>query len=207
MNRRDRPLRVPVAGLGGGDRPHIRALDCRPGHRRVDIRGGLALLLAVLAAACGPDHPSGQVQLASRDAVSVPEELHPEAGEAISRLRSPYCPGFMLEVCPSREAEALRDSIQMLAEEGFGADSLVEWMIASHGEEYRAFPKRSGAGLLAWAMPPAALLVGLGLVVVALRRMKGPAVAGGPSEGLTEDERHRLKAALAQLEDMEEAGS
>jgi len=130
-----------------------------------------------------------------------------EAGEAISRLRSPYCPGFMLEVCPSREAEALRDSIQMFAEEGLDADSLVEWMIASHGEEYRAFPKRSGAGLLAWVAPPVALLVGLGLVVVALRRLKGSAVAGGPAEGLTEEERDRLDAALAQLEEMEEAES
>lgn len=170
-------------------------------------RLGGSVLLAVLAAACGPDGPSGQGELASREAEAAPEELHPEAGEAISRLRSPYCPGFMLEVCPSSEAEALRDSIQMFAEEGLGADSLVEWMIASHGEEYRAFPQRSGAGLLAWAAPPVALLVGLGLVVIALRRLKGPAVAGGPAEGLTQEERDRLDAALAQLEEMEESES
>lgn len=183
MNRGDRPLRVHVAGLGG------------------------VVVLTALAAACGPNDPSAQPELASREAESAPEELHPEAGEAISRLRSPYCPGFMLEVCPSREAEALRDSIQMFAEEGLDADSLVEWMIASHGEEYRAFPKRSGAGLLAWVAPPVALLVGLGLVVVALRRLKGPAVAGGLAEGLTEEERDRLDAALAQLEEMEESES
>ena len=113
----------------------------------------------------------------------------------------------MLEVCPSRKAEALRDSIQMFAEEGVGADSLVEWMIASHGEEYRAFPKRTGAGLLAWAVPPVALLVGLGLVVVALRRLKGPGAAAEAVAGLTDEERDRLDAALEQLEEMEEAES
>lgn len=199
MNRGDRPLRVHFAGPGAGGRLHLGACGCRP--------GGFVLLTAALAAACGSGSPSGPAELASREAVSVPEELHPEAGEAISRLRSPYCPGFMLEVCPSHEAEALRDSIQMFAEKGLDADSLVEWMIASHGEEYRAFPKRSGAGLLAWVVPPAALLMGLGLVLVALRRLKGPGVPERGSGGLTEEERDRLDAALAQLEEMEEAGS
>ena len=172
-----------------------------------DRRWGFVLLFTALAAACGPASPPGQSGPASREAESVPEELHPSAGEAISRLRSPFCPGLMLEVCPSREADALRDSIQMGAEAGLGADSLVEWMIAAHGEEYRALPKRSGAGLLAWVAPPAALLVGLGLVVVALRRLMGPGTAAEGTEELTEEERDRLDAALAKLEEMEEAES
>lgn len=113
----------------------------------------------------------------------------------------------MLEVCPTREAQALRDSIQIGAESGLGADSLVEWMIASHGEEYRALPKRTGTGLLAWVAPPVALLAGLGLVLVALRRLKGPGTAAGAAAGLTDEERDRLDAALAQLEEMEDAES
>ena len=179
------------------------------GARRRDRRArggrhGSVLLCAALAAACGPGPPSGQAELSSRDAESVAEALHPEASEAISKLRSPYCPGFMLEVCPSREAEALRDSIQMGAVEGLSADSLVEWMIAGHGEEYRAFPKRSGAGLLAWAAPPAALLMGLALVVVVLRRLRGRETAVAVAGGITEEEQARLDEALAELEAMEE---
>lgn len=164
-----------------------------------------AVVVAVLAAACVPDLPPEQSELASRDAQSAPEELHPEANEAISKLRSPFCPGLMLEVCPSLEAEALRDSIQMGAQAGLQADSLVELMIAAHGEEYRAFPKRSGAGLLAWLAPPAALLMGLGLVVVALRRLRGREPAAAGAEGLTEKERERLAEAMAELEAMEDA--
>lgn len=162
------------------------------------------MLVTALVAACGPDLPPGQADLASRDARSIPEQLHPEADEAISKLRSPFCPGLMLEVCPSREAEALRDSIQMGAEAGLGADSLVEWMIAAHGEEYRAFPERSGTGLLAWAVPPAALLLGLAVVVIALRRLKSRQPAGAGAEELTQRERERLAEALAQLEAMED---
>ena len=133
-----------------------------------------------------------------------PQDLHPEAREAISKIRSPFCPGLMLEVCPTRQAQALRDSIQAGAETGLSADSLLEMVVAAHGEEYRAFPKSSGAGLLAWLMPPAALLVGLGLVVVALRRLMGPR-SRAADEGLTEQEMERLQAALTEFDEMEEA--
>lgn len=107
----------------------------------------------------------------------------------------------MLEVCPTPNAQALRDSIDGNARQGLTADSLVEKVVATYGEEYRAFPKRTGAGLLAWVMPPAGLLLGLGLVIVALRRLRGPAdPAQGGVEALTADERARLDAALADLE-------
>ena len=173
--------------------------------KEVDRGRWFAPLLALVAAACGSDLPPEAAELSSREAASVAEELHPEASEAISKLRSPFCPGFMLEVCPSRDADELRDSLQAGAVAGLSADSLVEWMVATYGEEYRAFPEPSGSGLLAWVVPPVALLLGLGLVVIALRRLKGPAAAG--TDAITEAERDRLDAALAELEEMEEAES
>ena len=139
---------------------------------------------------------------------TAPHQVHPEAREAIGKIRSPYCPGQMLEVCPSREAAVLRDSIDLMAQSGLPADSLVELVIAAHGEEYRALPKRTGAGLLAWVMPPLALLMGLAVVVLVLRRLRGdPAAAGADGSlagGISEEERERLDAALAELEAMEE---
>ena len=141
--------------------------------------------------------PSGQ------EAQTAPRQVHPEARDAIAMIRSPFCPGQMLEVCPSRDAAILRDSLDQMAGRGLPADSMVELVVAAYGEEYRALPKRSGTGLLAWVVPPAALVVGLGLVVFALRRLKGPAPTGD-GEGLTDEERERLAAALAELEEMEE---
>ena len=79
-----------------------------------------------------------------------PEEAQNTADAAIGRLRSPFCPGLMLEVCPSPPAEALRDSIRGMAAEGQGVEQIVEGVLARHGEEWRAVPKRSGVGLLAW---------------------------------------------------------
>jgi cytochrome c-type biogenesis protein CcmH len=128
------------------------------------------------------------------------------ARRAIGLVRSPYCPGLMLEVCPSGQAEALRDSIRMLAAEGKSADELVEWMVAGHGEEWRAVPKRRGAGLWAWLLPPLALLAGAGVVTARLRSMRSTSVGAAEPlfAELSPEERARLDSALQELEEMEE---
>lgn len=173
-----------------------------------------ALSLAALSLAAILLLPSGaspqETGAALQETGASPQETaahqyHPEAEEAISKIRSPFCPGQTLEICPSWQAEALRDSIDQMAWDGLAADSLIELVVASHGEEYRGFPQRSGTGLLAWLMPPVALLLGLGLVVVALRRLRGPAAPVAEQGGLSEHERERLDAALAELEAMEDA--
>ncbi len=174
-------------------------------------RGRLACVFAGLAS-CGLALPAGSAGWASAQGLPAPEvqardssvdagrrTLHPEAREAISRIRSPFCPGLMLEVCPSGPAQALRDSIDARAGVGLRADSLVEIVVASYGEEYRAVPKTSGAGLMAWVMPPLALAAGLGLVVVALRKLRRPPGAAS-SEKLSDDERAQVRAALAEFD-------
>jgi cytochrome c-type biogenesis protein CcmH/NrfF len=145
----------------------------------------LILMLAVPAAAQDP-RPNAAV-----------------ANEAISQLRSPYCPGLMLEVCPSEPAVVLRDSIRDLAAEGYTSSQLVEWMLSNHGEEWRGVPKRSGAGLWAWLIPPLALVLGAGFVVYRLRDARpdmAPPLAGPE---LTEADRSELAAALEELEEIE----
>ena len=131
-------------------------------------------------------------------------QFHPEAVEAISKVRSPFCPGLMLEVCPTLDAAELRETINDGAREGMDADALIEMVVAAHGEEYRAFPKASGTGLLAWVMPPAALLLGLGVVVLVLRHLRAAPGPAGPAPELTDEDRDRLAAALAEMEAQEE---
>ena len=159
-------------------------------------RGILALLLLL---------PLASVGAQQAPPLDEPVQPHPEGNAAIDRLRSPFCPGMMLEVCPSPQAKILRDSIQELAWEGASSDSLVAWMLANHGEEYRAVPRVAGSGLWAWVMPPLALLGGLIIVAMALQHFRAsretaPAIAGEISN---EDETI-LKAALDELKDSEE---
>ncbi len=173
------------------------------GPRRLRAYALLPLMMAVaLAAALAIPAVDGPAYAQE----TAPHQVHPEAREAIAKIRSPYCPGQMLEVCPSWQAAELRDSIDQMARDGLPADSLVELVVAAHGEEYRALPKRTGTGLLAWVMPPAALLMGLAVVVVVLRRLREAdgGAGGGAAGDISEEDRERLDAALAELEAMEE---
>ena len=178
------------------ERP-LERMNSPLGSRKVRLRG---LRRTARLAAAG----LGVVLLtATALAAQVPaEEAQKTADAAISRLRSPFCPGLMLEVCPSPNAEALRDTIRTAAAQGQSAKQIVEGVLARHGEEWRAVPRRSGAGLLAWLMLPVALLAG-GLFLwgrVRAMRGQGQVYAAAAGQGMTDDERARLDQALREFE-------
>jgi cytochrome c-type biogenesis protein CcmH len=140
-------------------------------------------------------------------AIMAQQVSHPDAKEravaAIGELRSPYCPGLMLEVCPSAPAAALRDSIHDMAGAGETTAAIVEWVLARHGEEWRAVPKRSGAGLWAWVVPPLVLLVAGVLLAFRLRGIRSLPPAPAPAP-LSPEEEAELSAAMR---DWERAGA
>jgi cytochrome c-type biogenesis protein CcmH/NrfF len=149
-------------------------------------------LLVALAAAAGL---GAAVPVRAQDRTPATEAV---ATQAIGEIRSPYCPGLMLEVCPSPQAELLRDSIRTMAAEGQPAGQIVERVIAAHGERWRALPKRSGAGMWAWVMPPLVLLAGLALVawrISRLRRLRA-GIVEPEAAPLSPEERARVDAAL-----------
>jgi cytochrome c-type biogenesis protein CcmH/NrfF len=129
-----------------------------------------------------------------------PHTRHPEAVKAIALIKSPYCPGLMLEVCTSPQGAALRDSIDALANRGWAADSIVDWVLANHGDQYLGVPKREGKALVACIVPPLAALLGFTLVIVALRQMARGRPAPAPPRDLSSAEEQKLKDALKELE-------
>lgn len=149
--------------------------------------------------------PVGLAAQTTARTATEPFVPQPAAEEAISVLKSPYCPGLMLEVCSSYRGALLRDSLQTMAEEGWSADSLVAWVLATHGDSLLALPRVSGRGLVAWVVPPAAILFGLVVVALFLRAVmaRSVAVAGG-SEHLSEEEEAALQDALRKLDASEE---
>jgi len=160
-----------------------------------------AMVFVALVALCaGPAECLAQKPPVTGEVLVV----HPEARAAIGRLRSPYCPGMMLEVCPSPGGAMLRDSIQHMAEAGLTADNIVERILAGYGEEWRAEPLGTGAGRWAWLLPPLGLLTGLAAVATVLLRRSGALPSAGPRPDPAPEDVARLKEALADLEAEEE---
>ncbi|MFQ5535822.1 MAG: cytochrome c-type biogenesis protein CcmH [Gemmatimonadota bacterium] len=154
--------------------------------------------ILTLSAGSGGTMPlAGQTPPRSGEAFSV----HPEARKAIDRIRSPYCPGMMLEVCTSAGGAMLRDSIERMAEAGLSADSIVEVIISEYGEEWRAEPKPAGTGLFVWILPPLVLLAGVGMVAVILARRKRRQEARVAGAELPREEEARLRQAMKELDE------
>jgi cytochrome c-type biogenesis protein CcmH/NrfF len=108
----------------------------------------------------------------------------------------------MLETCTSSQAAALRDSIYDLAEQGMPSDEIVEWMIGNHGEEWRAVPMRSGAGLWAWIVPPLVLLAGLVVIVGWWKsRRSDPVERVTEGSSITDAEREQVAHAMRKWQD------
>lgn len=136
-------------------------------------------------------------------------EVERVARSAMSRLRSPVTPFHTLEICPSAEAAALRDTVTMAAAAGMSADEIVEDVIARRGEQLRILPEKRGVGLWAWVLPPLALAAGAVFLLLRLRSMRradGPVSAdAGAAPPMSDDDRARLAAAMAEWERTEGA--
>lgn len=134
-----------------------------------------------------------------------PIQAHPEGDEAIAQLKSPFCPGLMLEVCSHPDSKALRDTLQAMAHDGMESDTLVAWMLGVFGEEYRAVPEARGRGLLAWVIPPVVIALGFLTIVVLLRRYRRRRPDSvTPAKPLSEEDESVLEAALQELKSAEE---
>lgn len=165
------------------------------------------LLTAGLLPALAPDASalSAQSQYELPRGEGEPYRAHPEAVEAVNKLKSPYCP-TMLEVCPSPGGAALRDSIADLAEEGWNANRIVEWVIDRHGEEYRAVPPRTAGGFVAWWMPAfGAVMLFFATIWVLQRIRRSPQEKPAPVTDVSDEDEARLREAMRELDAEEEA--
>jgi len=167
----------------------------------------LALVFAVgVAPVLSPDGEltaQSQYELPRGD--GEPYRAHPEAVEAVNKLKSPYCP-TMLEVCPSPGGAALRDSIADLAEQGWDADRIVEWVVDRHGEFYRAVPPKTASGFVAWWMPAfGAVMLLLATIAVLQRIRSDPDARPAAVADVSEADHARLREAMRELDAEEEA--
>ena len=140
---------------------------------------------------------------AARSQESAPDaqRIDTRANDLYDEIMSPFCPGRTLANCPSPQAATMRERVKQQLAAGMAEAEIVDSLYGVYGEIVLGAPRAEGIGILAWVMPAAFLLLGVGLLLAWLRST-GRRVAGqgpGPAPDLDPAEQARLDAELSEL--------
>lgn len=102
-------------------------------------------------------------------------EITAEARRIASRLRCPVCEGLSIQDSPTELAREMKGVIREQLAEGRTPDEVKAYFIERYGEWVLLEPDPRGFNLLIYVVPMLVLLLGAGLVAVALRRWTRPA--------------------------------
>ena len=119
-------------------------------------------LLVVLVAGCA-SAVSGPVS---------PDELEAEAQGIDKSLMCPVCPSETIDQSQTEIANQMRVMVRESLARGESRDEILQFFVDRYGQEILAAPPKSGFNLLVWVIPPLAMLLGIGILVMAVRGMR-----------------------------------
>ena len=152
------------------------------------IRGSVLMVLTVLLGVA-PLVARQELGVDSAAAIGVPkgtplqgEELDRRTQELSSLMRCPVCQGLSIADSPTLIAQAMKSEVRQLLAAGYTQQQIFEYFEQSYGEFVRLEPKAKGFNLVVWLAPIAALLLGVALIIVRLRRPASVDGSTGQSE-------------------------
>jgi cytochrome c-type biogenesis protein CcmH len=101
--------------------------------------------------------------------------LETRTKQVAALLRCPVCQGLSVADSPSSTAQNMKAHVRELLAEGFDQDQILAYFERSYGEFVRLEPARRGVNWLVWIAPVAGLLLGVAIVLYALRSPRAPA--------------------------------
>lgn len=118
----------------------------------------------------------------------LPPELEERAQHLYSGVMCPQCAGQTIDESNAPIAEAMREAIKAQLRRGATDGAIMDSLVQSYGEGILASPPTRGFSLLAWLIPPLAVLLGAVAVVFTVRNMRSrpasePAAAAGLQVG------------------------
>ena len=139
-----------------------------------------ALCVALLLAAAALVHAQTaedprQVVGPPRGARLTGTALETRTKQVAALLRCPVCQGLSVADSPSSTAQNMKAHVRELLAEGFDQDQILAYFERSYGEFVRLEPARRGVNWLVWIAPVAGLLLGVAIVLYALRSPRAPA--------------------------------
>ena len=111
----------------------------------------------------------------------LPPELEIRAHSLYGRIMCPQCAGQTIDQSHAPVAETMRDLIRAQLRAGASDGAIVDLLVGAYGEGILASPPTRGFSLAVWLVPPTALVLGAGAVVVAVRSLRRtPSAAAVP---------------------------
>lgn len=123
--------------------------------------------------------PSGAAAGATSIAWQADSALNARTANVASHLRCPVCQGLSIQDSPSELAQRMRTIVREQLAAGKSPSEIRAYFVARYGEWILLEPRPSGFNVMVYAVPVAAVLAGLVLIVVAVRRWtRNPATPG-----------------------------
>ena len=106
-------------------------------------------------------------------ACAGPDPTLEERAYALDRqLMCPVCDGQTVDQSNAQVSLDMKEVIREKLRAGESEDEILDYFSARYGDAVLASPPTSGFSAVVWIVPPAALLVGVALLAVVMRRMK-----------------------------------
>lgn len=122
------------------------------------------------------------------------ESVEARVERITQQLRCPTCQGLSVADSPSSTARAITDDVRRRIEEGESDTAIKAAYVDRYGEWILLRPSSSGIGVVVWALPVAAVVLGGGGLALAFRRWRSvPSMSASP-----DDERLVAEARRAQ---------
>jgi cytochrome c-type biogenesis protein CcmH len=147
---------------------------------------------------------------------SQPPDIEEQTRAIAAELRCPVCQNLSVADSPSELAQQMRALVKEQLEQGKNPEEVKAFFVSKYGDWVLLAPPAKGFSLVLWVVPYVAALLGLGLVVLAMRRWVKKSHATAPVEIRQEfarspednesrrvflrDERPRLDAEMKELE-------
>ena len=136
-----------------------------------------ATLLTVTALLTLAAHPSVSLaQDASPPSGSLPTGSYDEEeAQGIDRmLMCPVCPAESIDQAQVELARQMRQKVRELLAEGYTRQEVLDYFEERYGPKVLAAPPKTGAHIVAWALPIGSVLLGTAIGLMILRSMKRP---------------------------------
>jgi cytochrome c-type biogenesis protein CcmH len=133
--------------------------------RAFALGGALAMALALIGSGA---------EVAEASAGTPPAVSEETVHEVAAALRCVVCQNLSIADSPSEMANQMRGIIRERLAAGETSDQVVQYFVDKYGEWILLAPRRQGFNLLVWGAPVAAVLAGLVIVAIVLRRWTRP---------------------------------